>query len=343
MTLDSQDRPVIAYYDETNGNVKVLKCGNADCSSGNEFASAVKTGNVGSSISIALDANDIPTISFRDRDLLTLKILRCGNEACTSNENILSTPDPSTNSVGAFTSLALDSRGYPILSYLDMTDTDLKVLSCGDPACASSGNVITTPDFADLVGSYSSLVLDAEGNPVISYRDVTNYDLKVIHCGNPSCTQGNVISSPDLEGDVGRFTSMQLDDSGFPVIAYHDNTSGNLKVIHCRNEFCSSTNNVIVVADSDGDLGEHASLALNDQGHPVVSYSDRLNGRLKVLVCGNPDCTSGNVITSHDETGVLAGITDTSLVLIGNKPVVSYYDSTEKVLKLLTCSSSTCE
>ena len=57
-------------------------------------------------------------------------------------------------------------------------------MHCGDPNCGS-GNLIANPD-AD--GRFPSLALDSSGNPVVSYGDNNNQALKVLHCGNPNCS-----------------------------------------------------------------------------------------------------------------------------------------------------------
>ncbi|MEX2007980.1 MAG: fibronectin type III domain-containing protein, partial [Candidatus Spechtbacterales bacterium] len=95
----------------------------------------------------------------------------------------------STGNVGEYTSIAIGTDTFPVISYQDGTNLDLKVVHCGNVTC-SSGNTLTTVDSTGDVGRSTSIVIGTDNLPVISYRDVTNFDLKVVHCGNVTCSAG---------------------------------------------------------------------------------------------------------------------------------------------------------
>ncbi|MCP4962205.1 MAG: hypothetical protein GY925_23420, partial [Actinomycetia bacterium] len=121
------------------------------------------------------------------------------NQVWTPNEGSFSTvsvsrPDPgdtaisipqSDGNVGYYTSLVLDSQGHPVVSHHDLTNRDLDLVHCDDPDCVGAGESITSPDTAGAVGSYTSLALDAQGHPVVSYYDESSDDLNVLHCNDP--------------------------------------------------------------------------------------------------------------------------------------------------------------
>ncbi len=185
--------------------------------------------------------------------------------------------------VGLYPSLVLDAAGNPVVSYYQSTyPAQLKLLHCGNPNC-TAGNSINTADLG-LVGIYSSLALDAAGNPVMSYYDNNNDNLKLLHCDDPNCAgdeSGNIVS-PDTGGDVGRDTSLALDEAGNPVVSYYDFTNGDLKILHCNDPNCIGGDESITAPDTTGDVGLYTSLVLDGDGNPVVSYFDSTNGDLKI-------------------------------------------------------------
>jgi len=169
--------PVISYF---ASGLKVAHCGNASCSSGNTLTS-VDTAD-GSKTSITIGTDGLPVISYSGNS--NLKVAHCGNAFCSSG-NTLTTVD-NAGIVGDGTSITIGTDGLPIVSYRDTTNRDLKVAHCGNVSC-SSGNTITTVDNIGEVGRTSSITIGTDGLPIVSYRDRTNQDLKVAHCGSILC------------------------------------------------------------------------------------------------------------------------------------------------------------
>jgi sugar lactone lactonase YvrE len=340
LALDASGNPVVSYRsDATNADLKVLHCGNADCTAGNSITSPDTDGDVGYDTSLALDSSGYPVVSYRDASG-HLKVLHCGNADCTAG-NSITAPDSAGLLKNLQTSLALDASGNPVISYFDSSSNDLKVMHCNDPNCAGGDESIVSPDTYGVVGMFSSLALDSSGFPVVSYRDGDG-NLKVLKCYDADCVDSDT-SFPDVAGAgaiAGYSTSLALDADDRPVVAYYDSsgedsTAKDLKVLHCGQPGCAGEGDpdVITSPDTVGDVGRFASLALDGSGKPMVSYYDETNGNLKILHCGDADCTYGNIITSPDTVDNVGYWTSLALDASGN-PVVSYWDQTHADLKV---------
>ena len=190
--------------------------------------------------------------------------------------------------VGRYSSLALDSDGNPVVSY---EGNALKVVHCNDPNCRGNDESIVV---ADTAGIHTSLALDSAGNPVVSYYYRTTDELRLLHCGNPTCSAGNSIVAVDTADDVGGHTSLVLDTSGNPVVSYFDVTNSDLKLLHCNDPDCTGGDESVTSPDTLDTVGRYTSLALDSSGNPVVSYEGATAGALKVLHCNDPDCTGGD-------------------------------------------------
>ena len=79
------------------------------------------------------------------------------------------------------------------------------------------------------VGMYTSIVLDSNNNPHISYYDNTNGDLKYAYYDGQWHSE-----TIDSSGDVGLSNSLALDGSGNPHISYQDLTNGEIKYAYYK-------------------------------------------------------------------------------------------------------------
>ncbi|MBD3399726.1 MAG: T9SS type A sorting domain-containing protein, partial [Candidatus Coatesbacteria bacterium] len=166
-------------------------------------------------------------------------------------------------------------------------------------------------------GYYTSLALDAGGNPHISYYYVNNDDLKYAHWTGASWE----IETVDSAGDVGEYTSLELDSSDNPHISYFNNTNGDLKYARWNGASWE-----IETVDSDGWVGWHTSLALDSSGNPHLSYYG--NSDLKYAAWNGSSCE----IDWVDTGGWVGYYTSLALDSSGN-PHISYYDGDNDDLK----------
>jgi hypothetical protein len=187
IAIGTDGLPVISYHDATAGTLKVAKCGNAACSAGNTLTTVDDPANtVGDHTAIAVPADGRPVIAYRDITGGDLRVLKCGNAACTSG-NVSNLVDGAFF-VGQFTSIAIGADGLPVMSYYHDIGR-LKVLKCGDAACSPATNVVSIVDspLNTSVGRYTSIAVPADGLPIISYHDLSNGSLKIAKCGNVAC------------------------------------------------------------------------------------------------------------------------------------------------------------
>ena len=81
--------------------------------------------------------------------------------------------------------MTIGADGLGLISYLDVTNGNLKVAHCSNRACTSA--TLTTLDSTGEVGQDTSVTIGADGLGLISYYDATNGNLKVAHCSDRSC------------------------------------------------------------------------------------------------------------------------------------------------------------
>ncbi|MBK9657513.1 MAG: hypothetical protein IPO66_19590 [Rhodanobacteraceae bacterium] len=134
----------------------------------------------------------------------------------------------------------------------------------------------------------------------------------------------------DSSGDVGKYVSLALRSDGRPVLAYHEEDNGALRLFDCADPAC--VNGVRRTLDSANDVGEDTSVAIGPSGFPVVVYRDVTGQALKLYDCANTACSSGTPRTLDSSVNVAQKSTSMALRADG-RAFIAYYD-----LATLSCA-----
>ena len=111
--------------------------------------------------------------------------MRNGRCRSGSRRRITTTAIDTAGDVGYYTSIAIGADALPIISYYDTANRYLKVARCTNTACtAATKSVIDNAGTATGLGGYTSITIGDDGQPVISYAEGTDTDLKVARIKN---------------------------------------------------------------------------------------------------------------------------------------------------------------
>ena len=281
--------------------------------------------NGGEYTSVAIGTDGNPVISHYDgSDGGGLVIYVCGNEACTTGTS--RTLD-GEYWAGYFTSIAIGANGNPIISYRRndgftdegqpaFTQGSLRLYVCDDPAC-TTGTKRTLVAASEEVfdpgnqGFATSIAIGDNGNPVISHGGPFS-GLHLYVCDDPTCTTGTnrTLATASLGYDpesdyfvAGLHTSVAIGADGNPVISHQignlygmGDFVGGLALYVCDDPACTTgTKRTLGVADPaipEGWEGYFTSIAIGDDGNPVISHGGPFSG-LHLYVCDDPTCTTG--------------------------------------------------
>lgn len=306
LELDSAGNPVISYFDNTNGTLKLAHCNDPYCNT----ASLQTLDAALEDTSLELDSAGNPVISYGSGD--GLKLAHCGDPNCTSAS--IQTVD-NTAGAGRDSSLALDASGNPVISYRHVGNGGLMLAYCDDPDCETATLTVVEDGSGFGRGYFTSLALDGDGYPVISYADRDNFDLKLARCHDAICTSRTLTV---IDGDVNfGYSSLKLNSSGNAVISYQGGID-DLKLAVCNDVNCTSS--TVTVVEAVGNTGYFTSLGLDSSGNAVIGYTDTSSIDLKLAHCHNAACTSATIAVLVDGPAQY-----TSLVLDSSgNPVVSF-------------------
>ncbi len=257
LALDSSGKPHLAYSQSTPD---ILWYAYKDSAGWHFFAIANNTDV--SYINLAL-YNDKPQISYYENTEDKIKYMYY-NGTKWFTENVTSTATG-----GKWNSLALNSNGYPRISYYDIFNGPNQGSLRYAKRTPTGQWQIEIVDDATNVGIWSSLIIDSSGNPYISYmaNEINGGALKYAYRNETKW----IIETVDSLKSTG--SKLVLDQSGSPRIVYQDFYTGNLKYA-----YKDGGNWTISNIDTVDGSGSWISLALSPSGIPNVSYMSANSG-----------------------------------------------------------------
>jgi hypothetical protein len=241
--------------------------------------------NVGQYVSVVLHpVSGLPYVSYYDADHEDLRMAKyvgsggnCGPNNDWSCETVVS-----AGNVGKYSSIVIDPvDNLPMIAYYDTSDGGALKLAI---RTVFSWNIKTIDDpTIGSAGTYASLKLDSTGKPRIAYyfSNLMGIDslwyAKYVGGGTGNCGgndyQCDLIDSGDL---VGKYTSIALDSSDRPRIAYYDGGNDALK-------YAYEYGGIWTIREIlPTNAGKHASLYVDvnhgDKAH--IAHYDSVNGKL---------------------------------------------------------------
>jgi hypothetical protein len=232
--------PVISHT-ELNATVtasalRVTRCGNPACTSGNVSTTVDAPGGfAGVGSRIAIGADGLPVISHENVTAGVLRVTKCGTPDCASG-------NASTDLVnrGVFSSLnstmAIGADGLPVLAYHDGSALfALWLIKCGNHAC-TAGNVSSMVE-APRSGSIE-IAAGANGLPVLV--DFGAGGVRVTTCGDAACGAGNVSTTIASTVNVVAVAdpTLRVGADGLPLVIYQIFNRGVLRAAKCATPTC---------------------------------------------------------------------------------------------------------
>jgi len=219
-------------------------------------------------VNLALRANNNPCISFLNQEISEYRIyFSCATKDGWPAELVGTSKSGTRSMLFYYHSLVLAVDDTPHISYIyGRQDSEAQLYY----ATKVDGSWEREPLDGKGMGSYSSLALDSQNRPHISYHDHENGNLKYAKQEDGQWH----IEIIDNSGIVGQFTSLALDSQDHPHISYIDATNGNLKYA-----FWDGSQWQIETIDDTGEVWRWTSLALDGSDFAHIVYRRLYNMR----------------------------------------------------------------
>lgn len=322
---------------------QIMCCNDGCCENGDEeINTIVNIGRIVQDLSLQINNDNLPVISYFDGSVL--KVASCTEPCCHGFVEIVTANDDAPT--GQYTSLELDDKGRPVISYYSLRDENLlltrlenaKTLSASPsvsaaPSLSVQCSNVVIDDVGD-VGQYTSMACSpSTGFAVVAYQAASQEDLKLVICGDRLCTANNIFETLDV-GNAGFENSLALDSAGNVYVSYLDGSGLFVK-------FYSSPGGAVDIPIATVPELSDTSLALTLVGElPIIGYYDSSRS-LSIIYCAAINCfdTVVRQVDTSTDVGLYNSMKVNSLT---GSPIFAYLDSALNNLKVLKCGDPSC-
>ncbi len=279
----------------------LLQCTTADCA---QFTlnRLVEMPSLTGDLSLVIRPNGTPFITYFNTNDNLLHAYACDDSACKSGKDRVL--DTQTNN-GPKSVVKITPAGFPAVLYWGAA-APLHFLFCQDADCTAStttilNNAMYTTDMDFVYGS--------DGFPVVTFDNLITGMLKITHCGNATCTSGNVTKQIGVNAMGAR---LAINRPGTPFLFYvQQSTPGtggthDVKAMKCTTFTCTGPTWNTNFGSTVTPTLPNVLMQANEKPILIFSRMQGWNRDIEQWTCNNFQCTtytSTLVTTIHSGTG----------------------------------------
>lgn len=316
--------PLIASMMLGSITFSMTSCHNPTC---NEVESSIvdSSGFVGFDPEIAVPSDGRPIAVYTDQTTPRgLGSFKCDDSFCQSG-TVVNLDDGDGVFVGYQPQIAINGFGNPVIAHRNLGTNRLELLVCLDPACESTVTRMPTEFVAPNIDM--AILTQPNGNPLVLYSGWAEH-LYAYACHDANCTSGS--QSIVIEGADVETMEAIIGTDGRAIVFWLDYTNGEIHLLRCTADDCSSGVDRIVPIEPGTLPGGYPSMTLGVDGRPIVGLHDHETNELVLYHCADLGCTDG----TFEHLGI-EGVFNQVLVHDNGDTLVVYYDDVSESLKLL--------
>jgi hypothetical protein len=363
--------PHVAYYDATNGDLRLYRCASALCDSGSSVA-IDGVGDRGRNPSIAF-VNNLLWIAYDDTTTGNLRLARGVAPFAAANFAFLDLGP------GADAAITVDASNFIDLVFRGGTDGTLERLRCLDGNCSAStqqtldgagrgfapsatrlpngfllashhqpstGAMLATVCNDATCSAPQRLALEtgpgfgpasvaqayAEGRPLIQYGDAARTEMRSTQCTTAACT---TLLRRISNGIPAFAANVAVRPDGRPVAIWTKLRRPRIGV--CADLLCTA----VAYRDTGGFNADASrpSIAIRPDGRPFAYYSNV--GGSSAWDCADADCTTGTNREVSGSGNATSDVTELALRADG-RPVMLYQNRNTNAVFLFVCADVNC-